>query len=408
MREPTSYFPIFSSAERRFISNNAEADVSQLAMQLVSKPDFDKLKVLHQISARQKIRTKLPEWHANPNLVFPRTISLEQASSSATARYKAGLLRGESLIDITTGMGVDAFYIGQNFKRVRCFERQIDLAAVTRWNLEQLAPGHFEVTPEDGIEAVNRERPNADWIYADPARRDGSNQKTVLLSDSEPDIVACQALLLQTAPRILIKTSPLLDIRASLGLLQNVREVHVLSIDRDCKEVCYLLDREFAGQQPEIYAVHLNASGNVNSGIRFSFDQEAAASPGYSEPLRYLYEPHPAVLKAGAFKILTGRYPVFKLATHSHLYTSSAFVADFPGRAFEVLGVADADRKAIGKYISSDRINLAIRNFPGKPADLLKKWRLKEGGHDYLFATTLQSGKKVVLICAKAGASELL
>jgi 16S rRNA G966 N2-methylase RsmD len=410
---PTDDFPTgLTDAERRFVREHLLDDPSTLLLHTSPAPDLDVRKVVRQIAARQKARTKLPDWYQREELLFPPPLSVEQGSSQATALYKAGLMSGTHLIDITGGMGVDCYYMSRSFARTTYFEQQPEVARSAAYNFGVLGANQITVRNEEALEALRRqplpqerlpqERLAADCLYADPARRDDQQRKVVQLADCTPDVVTALPLLLACAPRVLVKTSPLLDIDLTIKDLAHVREVHVLGLDSECKEVLYLLDRDLpAGQEPQLMVRLLGPEGQPIAALDFTRASEAAAPVPYGEPLRYLYEPHAALLKAGAFRSVASQYGLVKLAPSSHLYTSDAWLPDFPGRGFAVTAMGRPDARELLPYLPDGKANLTVRNFPATVQELRKKWKVKEGGSTYLFATTLSDGRKVVVVCQK-------
>ena len=391
----------FSEAELEFIQKHKEEDVTKLILKSGQFKDVDVKKLAAQIQSRQKASKKLPEWCAVEELIFPPALSVEQCSSEATAKYKSTLIQGKSLVDITGGMGVDSYYLSKNFEQTDYFERQDEVAKTARYNFNILKTSNIKVHNQDSIGTLAASKMQADWIYADPARRDANRQKVVLLSDCEPDIKFHLPSLYENAPNVLLKTSPLLDIDLAVQELKSVKEIHVMGYEQECKELLFILNKDSSSNDFLIKARVIDFKGNVTHALDFSRDQEREAQIEFSEPLSYLYEPHPAILKAGAFKYLGPAFQVKKLAVHSHLYTSTNLISNFPGRIFEIIGVTKPDAKQIGEYITDNKANLTIRNFPAKIDDLRKKWRLKEGGNFYLFATTLFNQKKAVVVTKK-------
>jgi hypothetical protein len=358
---------------------------------------------LEQLAARQKAQYKLPEWYANLDLVFPPALSVEQASSEATARYKASLVSGAHLIDSTGGMGIDTYYMGQQVERVSYFETQPEVAEVATYNFEQLGQRHVQVLNADAVKELAECPRQADWIYADPARRNDRQQKLVLLSDCRPDIVAALPVLWRSTAKVLLKTSPLLDIEASVRALGAVTEVHILGVGAECKEVLFVLDRLADRSIPPTRKARvLRPDGSVLHQLDFTSQEGSTAVP-MSPPQRYLYEPHAAFLKSGGFGAITQHWPVQKLAPHSHLYTSDLFVSNFPGRSFEVMEVCKPDAKAVQRHVPEQKANLTVRNFPATTQELRSRLRLKEGGDTYLFATTLADKQKVLIITHRVG-----
>ena len=391
----------FNEAELDFIQKYKDEDVTKLVLKSTQFKELDVKKLAAQILSRQKASKKLPEWSAVEKLIFPPALSVEQCSSEATAKYKSSLISGNILIDITGGMGVDSFYLSKNFDETHYYEQQEEVAKTALYNFELLKAKNIRVHNQDSIGSLSDKKIKADWIYADPARRDVNRQKVVLLSDCAPDVKFHLATLFEHTSNILLKTSPLLDIDLAAHELKSVKEIQVMGYEQECKELLFNIDKNAPDEDFLIKAQIINSEGNVTHSVAFTRKQEREAGIEFSEPLSYLYEPHPAVLKAGAFKYLGIAFGVKKLAVHSHLYTSEELVKNFPGRVFRIVGVCKPDAKEINTYITDNKANLTIRNFPAKIDDLRKKWRLKEGGNFYLFATTLFNQKKAVVVTKK-------
>ncbi|REA61675.1 hypothetical protein DSL64_11990 [Dyadobacter luteus] len=390
-----------TETELAFIEVHQHDDITQLLLSAARFKNVDVKKLAGQIHARQKATKKLPEWVAEPKIWFPPALSVEQSSSEATARFKASLVSGKSLIDTTGGMGIDVFYMSRKFESAMYFELQKEVADAAVFNFGLFNCKNITVRNTDSVGAIASEKLKADWIFSDPARRDSNKDKVVKLSDCAPDIPAHLDLLLEAAPDILIKTSPLLDIDLAVKELKYVKAVYIIGYDQECKELLFHLRREAVEVDFELKPRVLNHNGDVTSSLDFTKSEEQNALVTYSNPLGYLYEPHAAVLKSGAFKTVATKLEAYKLAPSSHLYTSENSIEHFPGRTFEVIGYCKPDGGDIRKLIGQDKANLTIRNFPAKIQDLRKKWRLNEGGDIYLFATTLSDNKKVVVACRK-------
>ncbi|CAG4991712.1 hypothetical protein DYBT9275_00816 [Dyadobacter sp. CECT 9275] len=398
--EPLPVEP-FTSDEIEFIRQHIQDDVNQLILRSSIYKNFDIKKLGAQILSRQKAQKKLPEWYDNPVLIFPPPLSIEQSSSEATAKYKSGMIQGRTLMDITGGMGIDSYYLSRSFNKTLYFERNEEVSRCAAYNFEVLKASNISVHTADSIDYIHQKELKSDWIFADPARRGTQQEKVVLLSDCTPDIAASLKTLYAAASNILIKTSPLLDIDLAVKELKGVKEVHIIGLGNECKELLFVLDQE--NNQPDFLRKVrvLDSRGDTLAAMDFSAASEQQALPCFSDPLSFLYEPHAAVLKAGFYRLTATHFNLNKLAASSHLYTSENCVPNFPGRVFEILAVCKPDIREITKYIGGDKANLTIRNFPGTVHDLRKKWRLKEGGDFYLFATTLTSLKRVVIVTRK-------
>ncbi|GGM80304.1 hypothetical protein GCM10010967_10150 [Dyadobacter beijingensis] len=390
----------FTEDEIAFIREHLHDNPGDLILKAGKFRGLDVKKLAAQVQSRQKASKKLPEWSANERLIFPPALSVEQCSSEATALYKASIVSGQTLTDITGGMGIDCYYMSRSFAEAHYFEQQPDVASSAAYNFAQLGATRIHVHAGESLHALGSGL-TADWLYADPARRDANKEKVVRLADCTPDVAGNLALLFQAAPNILIKTSPLLDIDLASKELKKLKEVHVMGYEQECKELLFVLDRDMPERDFKIKVRILDHTGKPLHQLDFDREEERNALVRYSKPLGYLYEPHAAVLKAGAFKTSCTRFPMQKLAIHSQLYTSEALVTDFPGRSFRIVAVCKPDIREISQHIPGDKANITVRNFPAKPEELRKKWKLKDGGDHYLFATTLADQTKVVIVCVK-------
>ncbi len=389
------------STDKEYIAGHLLDDVRQLALKIRSESsDLNVPFILRQIAGRQSVIDKLPTWYANEDLIYPEHLPLEQCSSELTAKYKSSLCSGHSFTDLTGGFGVDCAYISNNFKQVVYVEKQETLCDLARHNFRALELNHFQVFHADSIEYLQQMEP-VDCIYLDPARRDKTGKKTVSLSDCEPDVSVLKDLLLQKSNMLLVKLSPMLDISLALKFLPETVQVHVVSVDNECKELLFFLHRNFQGE-PVIHCVNLSPKKKLQQ-IQFLRSEEEDTIPEYpSSPGLYLYEPNASVLKGGGYKIMTKRFPVQKLQVDSHLYTSNHSVADFPGRIFRIRQVFSLNKQSLQEHLKNlKQANITVRNFPASVDEIRKKTKLKPGGNVYLFATTLSGGAKVLIQCEK-------
>ena len=384
----------------RFIKENAHADVRSLALQAKKYPQIDMAMAVVQIAGRQIAEAKIPSWHRTEGLLYPKHLSMEQCSSEVTALYKASLVEGETFADLTGGFGIDCSFLSRKFKKADYVERQVELCELADHNFPLLGL-QIEVHNEDGVEYLKRMEP-VDCLFLDPARRDGHGGKTVAISDCEPDVSALEDLLVEKAKTVMVKLSPMLDLSLALKTLSYVREVHIVSVNNECKELLLLLKRESVSSEITIHCEHM-VTTNEHQHFIFTQEQERTSEcPFVKEVETYLYEPNASILKAGAYRSLTQSYPVRKLHASSHLYTSSCFIEDFPGRRFQVEAVGGFGKKELKVFLQGiEKANLTVRNFPSSVAELRKRLKLKEGGEDYIFATTLADESKVLIKCKK-------
>ena len=322
---------------------------------------------------------------------------MEQCSSEVTARYKASLVQGHKIADLTGGFGIDCSYLSGKFEEATYIERNEELCHIARHNFALMGL-NIRVVNGNSTEILPS-LPHQDWLFIDPARRDGAGKKVVALSDCEPDVYQLEELLLAKATRVMVKCSPMLDITLAMHQLRSVSEVHVVSVGGECKELLLILGSDTC--KPRITAV--NFQGKHVQTFAYMPEEEQEATCFYTSTLkRYLYEPNSSMMKAGCFRLPAMRYGLHKLHRNTHLYTSDSLVADFPGRVFEVKNI-DGFGKNDLKRLSSElkKANIAVRNFPERVETLRKRLKMADGGDIYLFATTLADEKRVIVRCEK-------
>lgn len=386
-----------SAETLHFIEEHKEDDTRKLALQGGKYPQIDMSAAVTQIAGRQIAARKIPSWHQVPGLWYPRHLSMEQCSSEVTARYKASLLKGDTFADLTGGFGIDCAFISRHFTHADYVERQAELCELAGHNFPLLELKHITVHHQDGVEYLQAMYP-VDCLFLDPARRDGHGGKTVAISDCEPDVSALESLLVDKADRVMVKLSPMLDLSLALRELNTVCEVHIVAVNNECKELLLLLQKCPVSPEISVHCEHIASSGERQHYAFTLAAEKAASCPLASGVGAYLYEPNAAILKAGAYRLLTQSYPVEKLHVNSHLYTSSSFVPDFPGRRFRVEAVSGFGKKELKGFLEGiDKANITVRNFPLSVAELRKRLKLKEGGEDYIFATTVADGQKVLV-----------
>lgn len=381
---------------RQFIEEHLNDDVHELALKH-SNAKVDMALALRQIEARQLLRKKVPSWSANPELLFPSHLSIEQCSSEASANYKASLMKGESFADLTGGLGIDCYYISQNFQHSDYVEHNPELCALARHNYEVLGAKTMVVHNDSAEVFLNQCEP-LDCLFIDPARRDVHGRKVVSVSDCTPNVVDLQDLMLRKAKRVMVKLSPMLDISQALKELRHVKEIHVVAVSNECKELLFIMERAF-DDEPTYTCVNLETR---QPAVTFRMEEERVAILQLAkEPIRYLYEPNAALMKGGCFKLLSQRFDVQKLHRNSHLYTSEKLIENFPGRIFEINDWAIYGKKAKALLDGIDKASIAVRNFPMTVAELRKKLKIGDGDKVFLFATTLSDERKVIILTHK-------
>ena len=393
--------PTIDPKTAAFILAHKQDDVRMLALQAAKFHDIDINEALVQIAGRQIAEKKIPSWAKEDLIQYPKHLSMEQCSSEVTARYKASLVRGNSLADLTAGFGVDFSFIARNFRQADYVERQEVLCEIAKHNFKVLGLNNVSVHNADGIDYLKTMEP-VDCLFLDPARRDANGGKTVAINECEPDVCALESQLVSKGKKVLIKLSPMLDMHSALNELKTVSEVHIVAVNNECKELIIILEKGATASAGNTKDVKISCEQVVNNfpsqHFCFTLSEEKASPCPLAEKIgNYLYEPGAALLKAGPYRLLTVRFGVEKLHPNSHLYTSEKRV-DFPGRCFHVIGVSGFAKKELKAFMKDiDKANLTVRNFPSTVAELRKKLKLKEGGDLYIFATTLANGEKVLI-----------
>ena len=436
-----------NQATQDFIRQHQDDDVRQLAFLGSKYPEVDMPFALDQIRGRKMARVKLPRWASLEGIIYPPHISMEQCSSESTALYKAELaarllglpasssgieMKAENeieFVDLTGGFGVDFSYIAARLGVKSMYvERQAHLCEAARENFERLGLKNAIVKNGDGIEVLHSFLPKKDdaastddslgitydqplsllktklglkLIFIDPARRDDAGNKVVSLKDCTPDVTVLQEEMLSKADYVIIKLSPMLDWHRAISELSHVREVHIISVNNECKELLLVLSARNMGENLRIYCIN-DAQSFVCDELDMESSQVKIASSTLEE-MQYLYEPNASLMKAGCFGVLSGRYDARMLSKNSHLFVSQAPIEAFPGRSFRIIAVSSFNKKELKRHLSGiTKANIATRNFPLSVAELRKRLKLKDGGETYIFATTLSDESHVLVITEKA------
>ena len=380
-----------------FIRLHADDDVRQLALRGTKDPEVDLPFALDQIAGRQTAKRKLPSWAATEGIVYPPHLSMEQCSSEQTARYKAEMAgRGQRLVDLTGGFGVDFSVMARGFAEAVYVERQAPLCEIAADNFRLLGLQQATVVCADGTDYLQT-MPPADLIYIDPARRDDHGGRTYGIADCTPNVLSIRDLLMEKAERVLIKLSPMLDWRKAVTDLgpQYVREVHIVSVANECKELLILL-----GKGTTFRLICSNDDTVFES--HWSHKPHEPHEPHWPHSPHYLFSPNASIMKAGCFAELAAHFGIHQLAPNSHLFVSDKQAEDFPGRIFHIDAVTTMNKHDLRQHLQGlTQANIAVRNFPLSVAELRKRLKLSEGGSTYIFATTLADGKKVLLICSR-------
>lgn len=382
----------------RFLSEHEGDDPARLLLSADRWPGIDVRRAARLIEGRRKLRDKVPSWHAFPEIDYPDSIALEQCSSEEAARYKQAFVpEGGRIADLTGGLGVDCWMMSRRAATAHYCERDAGRAAAAQHNFAVLGAGNITVHEGDGIAWLEGQPERFDLIYLDPARRDKTAGRVYDIAACEPNLLEIKDILLNKASRVLAKISPMADISRTLEQLPEIREVHVVAVGGEVKELLLLLEPADGRPRPEPLIVAAEGA------LRFAFApaEEAAATVRHADRIgRYLYQPSKALRKAGAFRLLSQRFGLAKLAPATHLYTADDVVEGFPGKCFEVEEVLDWGRAAIADLRHRhSRLEMTALNFPLDTEALRRRIGIPGGGDRHIFATTLNDKRKILLIC---------
>tara|TARA_R110002012_G_scaffold81945_2_gene207324 strand:- start:841 stop:2025 length:1185 start_codon:yes stop_codon:yes gene_type:complete len=387
---------ILNTTNQEFIDTHLEADSTKLLFGKAPDSLVSIKELVEQIEAKKRCKNKLKTWFKTPLIYYPNKLNIEQTSSEETAQYKASIVSGNSLLDVTGGFGVDCYYFSKTFQNVTHCEINQSLSELVSYNYKQLQTTNIKTVSEDGINYLTNKKLHFDWIYIDPSRRHDSKGKVFFLKDCLPNVPEHLVSLFNYTNNLLLKTAPLLDISSGIQELQAIKEIHVVALNNEVKELLWILENGYEGSV-SIKTINLNK--NNNQVFNFLLSEEALTQATYSIPKRYLYEPNAAILKSGAFNTVSSQLKINKLHQHTHLYTSDVIV-DFPGRSFEITDIVPYNKKAF-KNLKITQANITTRNFQESVASIRKKLKIADGGDIYIFFATNMQDERIGLICKK-------
>lgn len=373
---------------QNYIRAQENQDLRNVSLKKSPFENLSSSEIAQQIKGLQIARNKFPFFYQTQGIYYPSSLNLEQASSWITARYKSEILNGKTLIDLTAGMGIDAFGFAQKFEKVTALERNSELAEISKHNYKALNQNNLEYINSD-FEIFWKENPEEKWdvIYLDPSRRINSQRKFVL-EDLEPNILEWMDTFLSRSENLMIKLSPLLDLKSTVEKIPQIQEIHIVAVKNEVKELLLICKNEIQ-TNPKIIAANLESGHPL---FEFHLKEEETAVSEFSSPEKFIYEPNSAVLKSGAFKLLGEDLDLKKLHIHSHLYTSKEFFKPFPGKVFEILEEIKNPKNKIEK----SAFHIISKNYPLSVELIRKKYKIKESEDQTLIFTQSQSGKHIL------------
>ncbi len=390
--------PLLRTDVQEFINASMQGNFTKIALMKNPFPEVKWNDILNQIASKAKAKDKLPSWYAHKCIIYPSKVSIEQTSSEIAAKYKASLISGVTLIDLTGGFGIDDYFFAQHFNKVAHCEINEELSAIVDHNYHVLNQRNIECYQGDSLEILKKLNQKWSWIYIDPSRRSDVKGKVFMLKDCLPNVPNLLDTYFEYSDNILIKTAPILDITSGLSELSFVKNIHIIAVDNEVKELLWEIEKGSSGETT-LNAVSISKNETSIFSVPLS-DVHSDQKSEYSLPLKFLYEPNAAMMKTGAFEKISIHYNISKLHQHSHLYTANNDI-DFPGRKFAVKDLFHFDKTAMKKNLEGKKCNITARNFPVTVEDLRKKWKLKDGGDLYCFFTTNLNNEKIVLLCEK-------
>ena len=379
---------LISSDIQNYINQNLNSDLNKLLLKKSPFSDVTMQEIVQQIKGRKTAEKKFP-FLTKEGIVFPPNLNLEQASSQSTAEYKAQNLTGKSFLDLTCGFGIDAYFLSKNFDEVTLIEQNSELISIVENNWKTLG-SKANFINENLEKFLENSQHKFDVIYLDPARRDQQNKKKFLLEDLSPNLLEIEEQLHHISDKIIVKLSPLIDISYLISELKNITEIQIIAVRNEVKELVLIIENNLStgNQQPTtIKCINLESNDPEFS---FNLDDEKSSNSEFSESSNFLYIPNNSILKAGAFNIISEKFGLKKLHPNTHFYTSENKIENFPGRVLEIEKIEAKNLKKGEKY------NIVSKNYPLKPEEIKKKYKLNDGGNQYLIFTQSIYGKEIL------------
>jgi len=382
---------------QEYIFSNSIDDEKQLILQRREVLGVSTALIAQQIAVRRKAKVKLPLLFNTKGIVYPPSVNWEQCSSQATGNFKADIISKEigtapfKVADLTGGFGMDSFFLSKKAAFIDYIEPDPTLLDIARHNHKLLDSTNIHYHQTTAEKFLDQCKIEYDLMYLDPSRRDMTSKKVYRLTDCQPDVASLLPQIFTFAEFALIKASPLLDLHRGLTELTSVRNIIVVSVNNECKELLFLLQKEFFGE-PSIETYNVDKLGVAKQVFAFTFNGERNIISEFGEPQTYLYEPNASILKAGAFKSVGEKFGLQKVHINTHFFTSQSFKPKFPGRVFKI---EQLEFKA--KNFVEKKANVISRNYPLSAVELKKKLKLSDGGEKYVIGFSGLKKKYVVL-----------
>ncbi len=366
---------------QKYIKENENTDIGQIALGKSPFLEISSAELANQIKSRKQAKGKLPTWYSTENIIFPPYLSMEQCSAESIAEYKAILIPGQTILDLTAGFGVDSTCFAQAGKKVIAIEQQINLVEIAQHNALQFNLNNIKFYSGDSISFLEQTKDQFDTVYIDPARR-LAGKKVFQLIDCEPNIIKNLNLILSKTANLWVKTAPFLDIQAGLQELKAIQNIHILSLKNECKELLWEITHQATLNEAHIVCHCIGPKTIKKLSIPINKLSLKIDYQAY-EFGNYLYEPDVGLLKSGAFNFIAEHFDLKKLEKDSHLYWGEDFKAEFPGRIFKIEAILHVKDLKKEKLIG----NVLVRNYPDKAENLVRKYHIKSHNEDFIIFT---------------------
>ena len=381
----------------KWIDEHRNDDTTKLRLSCRKKDDASIYEyAIMQIECRKKAAKKLHNTLKSPHFIFPTTLSAEQCTSDDLAEFHSILINeGETILDMTSGLGIDAFHLAQKAKHVTAIDLNEDVSQALSINAKALNITNFTGINADSVEYLKNSTEHFDTIFIDPARRGDGGKRLFALSDCQPNVVELIDIIKQHCNKLIVKASPMLDATQVLRELPDTTDLYAIGTRQECKELVAVIDFKKSKGAPTLHCI------TEQNDFTYTHETEMNSTALYgniSEDM-YIYEPYPAVMKMQPSKTLSQQYNAIKLHQHTHLYASAQIIADFPGFCYKIERIYPFSSRTI-KEITKDypRANVAVRNFILSADELRKRLKIKDDNKYRLYGVTVANSDRLLII----------
>ena len=384
----------------KWIEEHRDCDTNKLRLSCRKKEDASVFEfAIMQIECRKKASKKLYYTLQSPNFIFPTNLSAEQCTSDELAEFHATLINeGETILDMTAGLGIDAFHLAQKAKHVTAIDLNEDVAQALSINAMALNIDNFTAINADSVDYLKNSSEHFDTIFIDPARRGDGGKRLFALADCQPNVVELLDIIKQHCDKLIVKASPMLDATQVLRELPNCSDLYAIGTRQECKELVAVIDFKNPKDSPTLHCI----TGGNEFCYTQTIESNSIAKYGNISEEMFLYEPHPAVMKMQPIKNLSERFNTIKLHQNTHIYVSAKIITDFPGDCYKINKIYPFSSRII-KNVAKDypRANIAVRNFIMSADELRKRLKIKDDNKYRLYGVTISNGERLLIVTSK-------